>query len=71
MKKKSFEFFHQGVIRLIDKAMKGTDNSVRGGMANEIHKHMDLVPKFKKTFLSFVTDAAAERATVSVQGPVL
>ena len=37
-----FSCLFQGVIRLIDKAMKGTDISIRGGMANEIHKHMDL-----------------------------
>ncbi len=44
-------YFYQIVIRLIDKAMKKLDTSVRGNMAVEIHKHLHLCQESAKKFL--------------------
>ena len=39
------------VVRLIDKAMKRLDTSVRGNMAVEIHKHLHLCQENATKFL--------------------
>ena len=39
------------MIRQIDKSLKNRDNSVRGLMANEIHKHLDLCVERNEDFL--------------------
>ena len=41
----------QSMIRQIDKSLKNRDNSVRGLMANEIHKHLDLCVERNEDFL--------------------
>ena len=49
---KSFlQDFYVGVVKLVDKAMKVVDTSIRGIMANEIHKHLHICVQNAKKFL--------------------
>ncbi len=49
---KSFlQDFYVGIIKLVDKAMKRIDTSVRGNMSTEIHKHLYLCYQSSKKFL--------------------
>ena len=40
-----------GIIKIVDKAMKRVDTSVRGNMATEIHKHLYFCHESAKKFL--------------------
>ena len=49
---KSFlQDFYVNVTKLVDKAMKVVDTSIRGIMANEIHKHLYICVENAKKFL--------------------
>lgn len=43
--------FYVGVIKLVDKALKKVDTSVRGIMATEIHKHLHICKESATKFL--------------------
>ena len=49
--KKFLQDFYVGIIKLVDKAMKVVDTSIRGIMANEIHKHLYICVENAKKFL--------------------
>lgn len=43
--------FYVGVVKLVDKALKRVDTSVRGIMATEIHKHLHICKESAVKFL--------------------
>ena len=43
--------FYVAIIKLVDKALKRVDTSVRGNMATEIHKHLYFCHENAKKFL--------------------
>lgn len=59
----------QSVIKLIDKAMKSRDTSVRGAMATEIQKHLEICVERAETFLGRDEELAKVRRGLVQNSP--